>query len=413
MTTSDMFAQTQHQQETVTFEPTRQAGLARLAKFASRTGAHYASQRNYDFGPAHRTSVSALSPWIRHRLVTEEELLVQTLARHGPKAATKFIEEVFWRGYFKGWLEQHPSVWHTYQSDLRAAFDAHDRNDHLKKDYDDAIAGDTGIACFDHWCTELKATGYLHNHVRMWFASIWIFTLRLPWELGADFFLSHLIDGDPAANTISWRWIAGLHTKGKTYLARPSNIAKYTDGQFNPVDQLAQFAEPLVESYEHPLVPLTVSQPPPQTDFLLVIKSEDCQPESIISGAPAGVLGLCLPSEPNQGDQIHAFKSGAVADALARWDVDSTATAASDWTTAIVAAARRAGTRHGVTPHASIGPVATQLEVTRLALSHHGIDLHQVKRNYDALTWPHATKGYFKLKKKIPNILSELGLADA
>jgi deoxyribodipyrimidine photo-lyase len=64
---------------------------------------------------------------------------------------------------------------------------------------------------------ELVETGYLHNHARMWFASIWIFTLRLPWELGADFFLRHLLDGDAASNTLSWRWVAGLHTKGKHY----------------------------------------------------------------------------------------------------------------------------------------------------------------------------------------------------
>ncbi len=69
------------------------------------------------------------------------------------------------------------------------------------------------------------ATGYLHNHARMWFASIWIFTLRLPWELGADFFLRHLLDGDPASNTLSWRWVGGMQTMGKTYLARADNIA--------------------------------------------------------------------------------------------------------------------------------------------------------------------------------------------
>ena len=94
--------------------------------------------------------------------------------------------------------------------------------------------GATGIDCFDAWARELVATGYLHNHARMWFASIWIFTLRLPWELGADFFLRHLIDGDPASNTLSWRWVAGLQTAGKTYLATAENIARFTGGRFAP-----------------------------------------------------------------------------------------------------------------------------------------------------------------------------------
>ena len=218
MSTPDMFPEVPHQPETVTFEPTRRAGLERLERFASRTGAHYAGQRNYDYGSNNRSSVSALSPWIKHRLITEEEVLTQTLARHSLSASMKFVQEVFWRSYFKGWMEQHPSVWNSYQSGLNVALETLERNKFKMTDYTEATEGRTGIDCFDHWCRELIETGYLHNHARMWFASIWIFTLRLPWELGADFFLNHLLDGDPAANTLSWRWVGGLHTKGKTYV---------------------------------------------------------------------------------------------------------------------------------------------------------------------------------------------------
>ena len=63
----------------------------------------------------------------------------------------------------------------------------------------------------------------------MWFASIWIFTLNLPWELGANFFYKNLLDADPASNTLSWRWVAGLHTEGKFYLARQENIEKFSN----------------------------------------------------------------------------------------------------------------------------------------------------------------------------------------
>ena len=79
----------------------------------------------------------------------------------------------------------------------------------------------------------------------MWFASIWIFTLKLPWVLGADFFLCNLIDGDAASNTLSWRWVAGLHTKGKHYLARADNIERFTSGRFAPYGQLVEEAEML------------------------------------------------------------------------------------------------------------------------------------------------------------------------
>ena len=413
MTTPDLFPEAKHQSETVTFEPTRQAGIARLKKFITRTGAHYASQRNYDYGPTNRNSVSALSPWIKHRLITQEEVLTQTLAHHSLSASMKFVQEVFWRSYFKGWMEQHPSVWHSYLNSLETALEALERDKFRKTDYDEAIAGRTGIDCFDHWCDELKETGYLHNHARMWFASIWIFTLRLPWELGADFFLNHLIDGDAAANTLSWRWIGGLHTKGKSYLARPSNIAQFTDGRFDPVGQLSPTAEPLIEDMDHPYVPLSLVQPIPQDEYVLLITSEDCQPESFTTGAQIGVLGLLSATDPKQGTQVRAFEKGAVQDAISRsGQTLATVATTQDWGAALIEAAQKAGTNRIITPWAAIGPIATQLDATKAALEKAGIHVHQQQRTYNTLTWPHATKGFFKLKKKIPNILNDLGFVD-
>ena len=310
-------------------------------------------------------------------------------------------------------MEQHPSVWHSYLNSLEAAFEALERNKFRKTDYGEAIAGRTGIDCFDHWCDELKETGYLHNHARMWFASIWIFTLRLPWELGADFFLNHLIDGDAAANTLSWRWIGGLHTKGKSYLARPSNIAQFTDGRFDPVGQLSPTAEPLIEDKDHPYVPLSLAQPMPQDEYVLLITSEDCQPEFFTTGAQIGVLGLLSATDPKQGTQVRAFEKGAVQDAISRsGQTLATVSTTQDWGTALIEAARKAGTNQIITPWAAIGPVATQLDATKAALEKAGIHVHQQQRTYDTLTWPHATKGFFKLKKKIPNILNDLGFVD-
>ena len=413
MTTPDLFPEAKYQSEAVTFEPTRQAGIARLKKFITRTGAHYASQRNYDYGPTNRNSVSALSPWIKHRLITQEEVLTQTLAHHSLSASMKFVQEVFWRSYFKGWMEQHPSVWHSYLNSLETALEALERDKFRKTDYDEAIAGRTGIDCFDHWCDELKETGYLHNHARMWFASIWIFTLRLPWELGADFFLNHLIDGDAAANTLSWRWIGGLHTKGKSYLARPSNIAQFTDGRFDPVGQLSPTAEPLIEDMDHPYVPLSLVQPIPQDEYVLLMTSEDCQPESFTTGAQIGVLGLLSATDPKQSTQVRAFEKGAVQDAISRSSQTlATVATTQDWGAALIEAAQKAGTNQIITPWAAIGPIATQLDATKAELEKAGIHLHQQQRTYDTLTWPHATKGFFKLKKKIPNILNDLGFVD-
>lgn len=379
----------------MTFEPTRAAGLARLDEFAPRAAKQYGSQRNFDLGPMQQSAVSKLSPWIRHRLVTEQEVLARILAAHPTAETISFVQEVFWRSYFKGWLEQHPSVWDRYLVSLDVALE------NLGNDYSEAISGRTGIACFDHWCAELIQTGYLHNHARMWFASIWIFTLRLPWELGAAFFLIHLIDGDPASNTLSWRWVGGLHTKGKTYLASASNIARFTNGRFEPLGQLTGSAEALTEAYDHPLVPLPPAQSTPIDDAMLLVTQEDCTPQTFIADRPLGILGIV--SSTNTGLAAD-FTQHAVSHASDKLVISD------DWTTAIIDMARHAGTNRVVTAYAPVGPVATALAVAKTGLSKEGIELHQTRRPYDSLTWTHATAGFFKLKKKIPQILHDLDL---
>ena len=183
----------------------------------------YASQRNYDFGPKSRGNISNLSKYISHRIINEYDLIREILSRYSLQKVDKFVQEVFWRVYWKGWLEHRPEVWKDFVNSSPS---------YSEEDYEKAINGKTGIVCFDDWVNELKTENYLHNHTRMWFASIWIFTLNLPWELGARFFLKYLFDGDAASNTLSWRWVAGIQTQGKNYIARESNIRKYTNQRY-------------------------------------------------------------------------------------------------------------------------------------------------------------------------------------
>lgn len=337
--------------EQVAFTPTRAAGLQRLERFVARTGSHYASARNYDLGWDRRSNVSALSPWIRHRLVTEEDVLTRVLASQGLRQADKYVQEVFWRTYFKGWLEQRPSVWAAYQSDLVKSFQALDHDPNLSLTYHEAVSGATGIECFDHWIKELIRTGYLHNHARMWAASIWIFTLRLPWELGADFFLRHLLDGDPASNTLSWRWVAGLHTKGKTYLARPENIEKYTEGRFRPKG-LAKTADPLIENVDHPRRPIGPCNAPPTGPYLLLLTEEDLSGADLMPHDPSDVLGLLATQSRSPrpiGKAAQAFASGALSGVLT--NTDQPPQSPEDWSIPILAAARRVGVRSVATAY--------------------------------------------------------------
>ena len=183
----------------------------------------YSSQRNYDFGPKSRENISNLSKYISHRIINEYDLVREILSEYDLQKVDKFIQEVFWRVYWKGWLEHRPEVWTDFVNSSPT---------YSEEDYKKAINGLTGIECFDDWVKEIETENYLHNHTRMWFASIWIFTLNLPWELGAKFFMKHLFDGDAASNTLSWRWVAGLQTQGKNYLARESNIKKFTNHRY-------------------------------------------------------------------------------------------------------------------------------------------------------------------------------------
>lgn len=410
MKTKAIIAELSQQSEIPDFTATRAAGLARLAQFAERAGDVYDRCRNYDLGPNQRANVSALSPWIRHRLITETEVLTATLDMHSFGTSERFVHEVFWRTYFKGWLEQHPTVWPDYQAGLLRQLKSVDKDRRLAANYAAAVAGDTGIDGFDDWARELVSTGYLHNHARMWFASIWIFTLRLPWELGADFFLRHLMDGDPASNTLAWRWVAGLQTKGRPYVARVSNISKYTHQRFTPLHQLNTQVEPLSEDADHKRQPLPDARTPVDItgDYLLLVTEEDMQVEATLphqSVAKIGALATTGRSPLPIGDIAQKFTADAMRDACNRAPV----TEQSDWAADIIAACQTRDLKTVVTGYAPVGPVATTLATAEPALRAEGIQVIQVRRAFDTVAWPNATKGFFAMKKSIPPVLKTLG----
>jgi len=416
----------------MTLHATREAGLARLTDFVPRAGRAYAAERNLDRGPDDRSNVSGLSPWVRHRLVTERDVVEAVLQRHSLDAASKFVHEVYWRTYWKGWLELRPSVWARYAASVQPAFAS--LTDAERASYDAAVTGITGIDGFDDWARELVRTGYLHNHARMWFASIWIFTLRLPWQLGADFFMRHLLDGDPASNTLSWRWVAGLQTVGKTYLATTQNIEFATGGRFRP-QGLATRAIALEDNAPVP-TPVAPSRPEPLPSgrVTLLLHEDDLHAETFtaaIDAAGAQVVAVAAPSagEPRStwsaeseasvgagagsaptSPLVASFTVGALADGLDRAGAHFAAETtplhglcASDvlpWLRAHDATAL-------VTPYAPVGPVRDRLDRLAVDLAAEGITIVRILRSWDAHAWPHASRGFFSFRERIPALVGE------
>ncbi|MDC1200477.1 DNA photolyase [Pelagibacteraceae bacterium] len=222
------------------FGASRAKAVDQLNNFIEQNLTDYSKLRNFDFGPDNRSNISCLSPYITHGIINELEVIDKSLKKFSFIKNEKFIQEVMWRVYWKGWLELRPNVWSDYLIELDKLRDEF-KND---QNYLNVIEGKTNIECFNQWVNELKENNYLHNHTRMWFASIWIFTLELPWQLGAEFFMQHLYDGDTASNTLGWRWVAGVQTQGKHYLASEWNINKFTNNRFQNI-KLNENAKPI------------------------------------------------------------------------------------------------------------------------------------------------------------------------
>ena len=231
------------------FKPSRTFAEELMNEFIENNLVNYSKLRNFDYGPDKRSNVSCLSPYVTHGVISEVELIKKSLNKYSFVKNEKFIQEIMWRTFWKGWMELRPDVWTDYLLELNQIRDKY-KND---QDYKKAVEGSTEIQCFNEWVGELKENNYLHNHARMWFASIWIFTLELPWQLGAEFFMQHLYDGDPASNTLGWRWVAGIQTQGKNYLASEWNIKKFTDNRFKNI-KLKENASPKKVEKFYPII---------------------------------------------------------------------------------------------------------------------------------------------------------------
>ena len=373
------------------FEISRDGALKQLDAFINSELANYSFKRNFDLGPKDKSNVSCLSPYISHRLITEYEVAKTVLAKFPLQKVEKYIQEIFWRVYWKGWLELRPQVWTDFLEDLKG----------LKEDdnYKKAINGETQIECFNDWVKELKENNYLHNHTRMWFASIWIFTLNLPWQKGAEFFMKHLYDGDAASNTLSWRWVAGLQTKGKHYVAQSWNISKFTNNKYKNV-KLNENASPITDRREYKLSSLEINKEDLESDTLIFFESEQ-NIETLNLKDYRNIYCVFLNNEKRKikfDEKVINFKKKIIEDQANRFsnikiideiDFDKLTNEIKDLDVI----------------YPSIGE---NLSFLKSIKKKKNLNYNFIVREGDEFCWQFSNKGYFNFKSNIPKIIQKI-----
>ena len=378
-----------------------QRAQQQLSTFSENSIQKYSQQRNFDYGNNYKNGVSGLSMAINRRIISEWHVIKHVLKIHPYERIEKFIQEVCWRTYWKGYLEHYPSIWDNYVNDV-------ENLETLKLDqlYKSAVRGETGIECFDFWVLTLKDKGYLHNHARMWFSSIWIHTFKLPWQLGANIFLENLIDGDPASNTLSWRWVAGLHTKGKCYLANAENIKKFTGGQFYPVNQLSTYPHLTEESEHSPPQELKLKDSKSKGIKCFLVHESDLS----IGRIPKSDV-LLVQKSPLKSVKRSRLVENFIANALKSFQDDFTNKHETELILIdleddkmIKETLKRKGINSVHTYYPSIGFINDQLK----KIESKGYKLEFMHTDWDKTFWPHTSKGFFKLKSKIPKLLRQL-----
>jgi hypothetical protein len=376
------------------FEASRAKAIEKLNHFVENNLSEYSKLRNFDFGSENRSNVSCLSPYITHGIISEKEIINKSLNKFSFAKNEKFIQEVLWRTYWKGWLELRPNVWDDYLIELKKIKEELKDN----KEYLNAIEGKTNIECFNVWVNELKENNYLHNHTRMWFASIWIFTLELPWQLGAEFFMQHLYDGDAASNTLGWRWVAGIQTQGKHYLASEWNIKKFTNNRFQNI-KLNENAPPKNSERSYSVINQEFSNPQDIKEKNLIIFENNLSFE-ITDFNKNFFKKIYIVSNKNENrsiklsERLVKFKSLLVEDQKQRLKdkkIDSEVININE--------INNIENCYGLYP-----AVGENLDY----LNSNNLKIEFLYRDLDRISWQYCNKGFFNFKNYIPKIISTL-----
>ena len=186
--------------------------------------ASYAKSRNFLTG-----AVTRLSPYIRYGVLSLAEIRDKVMNRvQHQDEATKLINELGWRDY---WQRLYAKLGDDIWKDTEPYKTGYSTQDYAQTLPDDIASGTTGLVCIDSFSRDLRSTGYLHNHGRMWIAAYMVHWRRIRWQVGASWFLTHLLDGDPASNNMSWQWVASTFSH-KPYFFNRENLERYTEGVY-------------------------------------------------------------------------------------------------------------------------------------------------------------------------------------
>mgnify|MGYP005680724535 FL=1 len=376
------------------FEASRAKALDKLNNFVENNLSEYSKLRNFDYGPDNRSNISCLSPYITHGIINEKEVIKKSLDKFSFAKNEKFIQEVLWRTYWKGWLELRPSVWTDFLIELKKIKGDFQNN----QNYKTAIDGKTNVECFNYWVNELKENNYLHNHTRMWFASIWIFTLNLPWQLGAEFFMQHLYDGDAASNTLGWRWVAGVQTQGKHYLASEWNIKKFTNNRFSNI-KLNENAPPKISEKKYSILKQDFTNPENiDQNNLIIFENNLCFETSDFQNNKFKKFYIISNKNENRSiklsEKVLKFKSSLIQDQEQRLKNQSI-----DCEVIDISEIKKIEKAVGLYP-----TIGENLDY----LNSNTFKINFLYRELDQNSWQYCNKGFFNFKNYIPKIISTL-----
>lgn len=266
--------------------PTTAAAAALVAAIQPEA---YARSRNHLSG-----KVTGLSPYVTHGLLDLPEVLRQLRQHHGLEREHRLVQEFGWREFFHHvWRHLDDKIFEDQRPPVFAGA-------YAQALPDDLLSASTGVPVIDQAVRRLYATGYLHNHARMWLASYTVHLRKVHWRIGADWLYGHLIDGDLASNHLSWQWVAGTFSV-KPYLFNADNVARFAPADWHSAGTVIDRSYEALDDIAH--------------------RSADCGPEPHrpepltpppLLAAPPGAT-TPLPSLPDGALQlIHPWSLGPI-----------------------------------------------------------------------------------------------------